>query len=86
MVAGVRIRGADEPRQSVCPGSTSRELLEQSRQLKECARFAKKGVGATGLFPRARGRRRAWIIHAAGMAQYECAMRMWTTKSTVSRL
>ena len=61
-----------------------------------------KGVGGAGLFTRARGRRQAWIIRAtdiqvlvadlvaartaAGMTQQEVAMRMWTTKSAVSRL
>ena len=33
------------------------------KQPKACTRFAKKGVGATGLFNRARGRRQAWVIH-----------------------
>jgi ribosome-binding protein aMBF1 (putative translation factor) len=61
-----------------------------------------KGVGATGLFTRARGRRQARIDRAtdirvlvadlvaartaAGMTQQEVAMRMWTTKSAVPRL
>ena len=97
----MRIRGADKPRQS-----GSRVDCERFDRAVSAAEgmhvIRQKGVGATGLFTRARGRRQAWINRAtdirvlvadlvaartaAGMTQQEVAMRMWTTKSAVSRL
>jgi len=59
----MRIRGADKPRQS---GSwVDFERFERAVSATEGMHVIRqKGVGATGLFTRARGRRQAWINRA----------------------
>ena len=59
----MRIRGADKPRQS---GSrVDCERFDRAVSATEGMHVIRqKGVGATGLFTRARGRRHAWNILA----------------------
>ncbi|MCX6635668.1 MAG: hypothetical protein NT090_11390, partial [Acidobacteria bacterium] len=61
VVAGTRIQGADEPRQSV--SRVAFEPFDRAVPATEGMRtIRQRGVGATGIFTRAKGRRQAWII------------------------